>query len=686
MLHTGILPYHTRWAGFFQNLRLVVLDELHAYRGIFGSHMANVIRRLRRVCRFYGSAPVFVCASATIANPVELAERLIEAPVTLIDDDGAPRGEKHIVLYNPPVLDAQLGVRRSYTLEARSIAGLFLANDVQTILFARSRLTTEVLLGYVRDEVERAGYAPVSVRGYRGGYLPTERREIEQGLRGGQVRGVVATNALELGVDIGALGAAILAGYPGTIASTWQQFGRAGRRENVSVGVLVASSAPLDQYIVAHPQYLLARSPEHALINPDNLAILVNHLRCAVFELPFARGEPFGAFEDADAILAMLAEAGEVHTSDGAYRWIADSYPASDLSLRTSTSDTIVIQDISGEQPQVIGEVDRATAPIMVYEGAVYLHEGRQYLIEALDWANGLAKARRADVDYYTDATSTTSVHVEEEYQSALVGDCLKAHGRVLVTHQATGFRMVRRYTHETLGYGQIDLPAQEFETTAYWLALTPDLTAQLEAQGILLRPNDYGPNWPEQRDKARARDGYRCTRCQAPEREGQQHDVHHLRPFREFGYMPGHNEAYLEANRLDNLATLCRSCHRAVETARGTRSALAGLAAVLHNLSTLHLMCSPNDIGVLAEQRATHTQAPTITIYDQAPGGLGFSEWLYDLHGGILDAARDLVQDCPCEDGCPACVGPVGEVGAETKGMTLALLEAMTGKQQGAG
>jgi DEAD/DEAH box helicase domain-containing protein len=682
MLHVGILPYHPRWVDFFENLQLVVLDELHTYRGIFGSHMANVIRRLRRVCRFYGSQPTFVCASATIANPAELAERLIEAPVTLIDEDGAPQGEKHIILYNPPTIDERLGLRRSYTLEARALAGRLLAAEVQTIVFARARLTTEVLLGYIRDEVEGAGGDPASVRGYRGGYLPLERREIERGLRSGAVQGVVATNALELGVDIGALGAAVLAGYPGTIASTWQQFGRAGRRADVSVGVLVASGAPLDQYIVTHPRYLFERPPEHALINPDNLAVLVDHLRCAVYELPFEAGESFGAFEDSEAVLALLAEeGGEIHASRGSFHWVSDVYPAGDVNLRTGTSDTVVVQDRSGEKPVVIGEVDRPSAPVLVYEGAVYLHEGEQFVIEALDWADGVAHARRTEVDYYTRASSTTSVQVEEEHESALAGDCVKAYGRVLVTHQATGYRIIRRYTHETLGFGEIDLPPQQFETTAYWVALTPDLTAQLEAENVLLRPNDYGPNWAEQRDQARARDSYCCTRCGAPERADRQHDVHHVQPFRDFGYIPGENDAYAEANRLENLVTLCRACHRAVESARSTRSALGGLANTLHNLATLFLMCSPNDIGVVAEQRSAYSKAPTITVYDHAPGGLGLSDRLYDLHDELLASALEMVRDCRCAEGCPACVGPVGEVGADTKKLTIRLLEAMTGE-----
>jgi DEAD/DEAH box helicase domain-containing protein len=553
---------------------------------------------------------------------------------------------------------------------------------MQTIVFARARLTTEILLGYVRDTLAASQPRAGLVRGYRGGYLPLERRDIEKGLRDGQIRGVVATNALELGIDIGSLSAAILAGYPGTIASTWQQIGRAGRRIETSVGVLVASSAPLDQYIMAHPRYLFEHSPEHALINPDNLAILVNHLRCAVFELPFQPGEAFGEFKDAADVLSLLAEEGQVHASDSGYRWVAGNYPAASISLRTSGSSTIVIQDQSGAEPRVIGEVDRESAPIMVYDGAVYLHEGTQYLIEHLDWENGLAQARRADVDYYTSASSGTDIQVEEEFETAVAGDCVKTHGRVQVTVQASSYRMVRRYTHETLGYGQIDLPAQQFETTAYWLSLTPDLTSQLEEASILLRPNNYGPNWQEQRNKARARDGYRCTRCGAPEKDERQHDIHHLRPFRDFGYAPGLNEAYQEANELNNLTTLCHNCHREVEAATGTRSALSGLGNILRNLAAFMLMCSPNDIGLTAEHRSPYTHTPTITLYDQAPGGLGFSARLYELHDQLLSRALELVTDCPCSDGCPACVGPLGEVGGDTKSLTTALLKAMVNTQ----
>ncbi|MDH7486298.1 MAG: DEAD/DEAH box helicase [Anaerolineae bacterium] len=706
MLHTGILPHHTQWADLFANLRYVVLDEVHAYRGVFGSHVANVLRRLRRICQFHGSQPQFICCSATIANPQEHAERLLEVPVTLVDDDGSPRGEKHFLLYNPPLVDRELGIRRSHLLEARGIAGRLLDADVQTIVFARARLTVEILLTYLRDWVERAdretggrgdkererregegaeraeGIEGVEgmVRGYRGGYLPQQRREIEQGLRQGSVRGVVATNALELGIDIGQLSAAVLVGYPGTIASAWQQAGRAGRRTETSLAVLVASASPLDQYLVAHPDYLFERSPEQALIHPDNLVILLHHLRCAAFELPFAQGETFGGFGDVAALLDVLAEEGEMHHSAQAYHWIGETYPAQEVSLRTASPDRFVIMAAgdADSQPQVIGEVDRFSVPFLLHEGAVYLHEGQSYLVERLDWEGQQAFVRAADVGYYTDASSSEQVQVLEVREQSLEGGTLKAHGEVLVRCKTTGYRRIKRYTHENLGWGEIDLPEQELETTAYWLSFPEETVERLRLNGLWVGDRlDYGPNWAAQRERARARDGYRCRHCGAPEQPGRQHEVHHLRPFREFGYVPGENEAYLLANRLENLVTLCPACHRLAEAGQRMRSGLAGLGYALSYVASLHLMCDPRDLGSVTEARAASTNLPTITLYEKVPGGLGFAGRLYELHTTLLQAAHELVSACPCAHGCPACVGPVLDPQQETKALTLALIEA---------
>ncbi len=680
MLHTGILPHHPRWATLLENLKWIILDELHTYRGIFGSNVANLLRRLRRLCRFYGSDPQFILTSATIANPKELAERLIESDVRLIpaDLDGSPRAEKHIILYRPPLIDRQLGIRRAYTLETTNIAGRFLQAEVQTVIFARSRLTTEVLLGYIRDAYQNAGADPSAIRGYRGGYLPLERREIERGLREGDVRGVVATTALELGVDIGLLGAAIIAGYPGTISSLWQQAGRAGRRSEVSAAVLVASAAPLDQFVVTHPRYLFEGSPEHGLIHPNNLAILLRHLRCAAFELPFSEGEPFGNFGDVAECLRFLEEQGELHASGGRYHWVADAYPAESVSLRASSDDPVVIQDVGQGRPVVIGEIDRAAAPMLLHEGAVYIHEGKTYLVKKLDWDIAIAEVEPVEVDYYTDASESVDLEVLEVYDADERQSLRKAHGWAKITALVTSFRKVKRYTHETLGYGSVSLPPRQFETTAYWLWIAPETVQRLERTGVLLAPNDYGPSWPSARDAARARDGYTCRQCGAMEYEGKAHSVHHLRPFREYGYNPGENRSDRQANQLDNLVTLCPTCHQRVEAARGTRSALSGFSHALGNLAPLFLMCDPRDIGMLTEIRSANTKGPTVTLFDRVPGGLGLAERLYELHEELLQGALELIQACPCQEGCPACVGPVGPGGQEVKQLSISLVETL--------
>ncbi|HET91744.1 MAG TPA: DUF1998 domain-containing protein [Chloroflexi bacterium] len=690
MLHTGILPHHTRWARFFGNLRYVVLDELHTYRGVFGGHVANVLRRLRRICRFYGCDPRFICASATIANPRELAEQLVQSRVTLVDDDGAPRGEKHVILYNPPLVDPQLGMRRSATLAAKDIAARFLHAGVQTILFARARLTTEVLLGYLRDAVAGEGGDAQTVQGYRGGYLPHERRTIERGLRAGTVRGVVATNALELGVDIGPLSGCVMAGYPGTIASTWQQAGRAGRRTGTAAAVLVASALPLDQYLITHPRYFFGRPVEQALLDADNLAVLVSHLTCAAFELPFDRGEPFGNFPQPDAILDVLAGEDVVHVHDGRYTWIGEGYPAAGLSLRTGTSDNVVIQETEGDVARVIGQMDRPSVPVLLHEGAVYMHGGETYLVQQLDWERGIALVQAAELDYYTRAGSTTEVRVLNESASAGEGggvetrQVLRGYGEVLVTTRTTGYRKIKRYTHEVLAWEAVDLPEQELHTVGYWLTLSEGLTARLQEAGILAPPVDYGPDWPAQRNAARERDRFRCQACGAPERTGRQHDVHHITPFRAFGYVPGVNEFYRPANRLENLLTLCSACHRRVERTRGARGALSGLAYLLQNLAPLHLMCDPGDLGVAVQTQSLDTGLPTITLYDRVPGGAGLSARLYQLHDELLAAALDVVRRCPCGDGCPGCVGPAGDVEPGAKLLTTRLLQVCVERETG--
>jgi len=471
MVHSGILPHHPRWAKLFENLQYVVIDELHAYRGVFGSHLANVLRRLQRVCRHYGSNPQFICSSATIANPSQLAERLAERPFALVDKSGAPRGEKYFVFVNPPVVNRELGIRRSYIAESRRVAGEFLRRNLQVIVFAQSRLSTEILTTYLKEDFEDSPGMPERIRGYRGGYLPLRRREIEKGLRAGQVRGVISTNALELGIDIGALDVSVMAGYPGTIASTWQRAGRAGRRSGQSAAVMVSSSSPIDQFVVRHPSYFFDASPEHALVNPDNLHILVDHVKCAAFELPFTTEETYGQVNVQD-VLGVLQESGLVHQSGaeddaGQWNWTSESYPANAVSLRSISSDNFVITDHTAG-PKVIGETDFTSALSTLHPKAIYMVEGKIYQVEELDFVGRKAHVREVDCDYYTTAITYTKVSILDRFESADVA----LHGEVHVVSRVVGFKKIRFHTNENVGSGELDLPEQQMHTTSYWLEI----------------------------------------------------------------------------------------------------------------------------------------------------------------------------------------------------------------------
>ncbi|MFQ5641102.1 MAG: DEAD/DEAH box helicase [bacterium] len=486
MLHQGILPHHTKWVKLFENLRYVVVDELHHYRGIYGSHLANILRRLKRICQFYGSKPQTICCSATIANPKELAEQIVEAPFESVDRNGAPRGEKVFILYNPPVVNRELGIRRSYVKEARAIARKFLLNNIQTIIFARTRLRVEILLTYLKGMMRKAKKSANRIRGYRGGYLPTERREIERGLRSGDILGVVSTNALELGIDIGQLQAAVMAGYPGTIASAWQQAGRAGRRSEASVAVLVASSAPIDQYIVNHPDYFFGKAPESGVIDANNLVILLDHIKCAAFELPFEETEKFGVETTRD-ILEYLVENRVLHympapagsDGPGKYHWMTDAYPAEAVSLRSATPDNVVIIDTTNEE-RVIGEVNLLDAPVMLHDDAIYIHESKQYHVDKLDWDRQKAYVHQVDVDYYTDAHTDTSLRVLDMSEEQGIPEGKKGYGEVYAHWQTTKYKKLKFETHENIGFGKVELPEMEMHTTAYWWEFHSNVAEQL--------------------------------------------------------------------------------------------------------------------------------------------------------------------------------------------------------------
>ena len=618
MLHSGILPHHTKWAALFQNLRYVVIDELHAYRGVFGSHVANVLRRLRRLCRHYGSHPQFLMASATIANPRELAERLVGERVAEVADNGAPAGDKLFLCYNPPVVNAELGVRAPYLAEAARLAVRFLRERIPTIVFAQSRLSTEVLLGAIKAGVaDKTGDAGI-VRGYRGGYLPSRRRAVEQGLRAGEVRGVVSTNALELGVDIGHLDVAVLAGYPGTIASLWQQAGRAGRRAEPSAAILVATSAPLDQFMVSHPDYLFGTPPEQARINPDNPFILVNHLKCAAFELPFGADERFGDV-DVRRYLAALEEEGLLHQAGGRWHWASETYPADHISLRTVTTDNFLVIDTTARDEkqtrrrQVIAEVDWSSAFATIYPKAIYLVESVPYEVQTLHWREDeekVAYVKRVEVDYFTEAVSAKGVWILRRLAEREHAAWLAEHGEVLVAEKVVGFKKIKMGTLENVGSGEVELPQQEMQTTAAWLTVSPEVLARVS------------------RSREELLDGLRAV-----------------------GYL------------LHHLAPIFLLCD-------------------VRDLSSWLGDASPAQPGVVATRESARRGLleaerfnPTLYLYDAHAGGIGLAERVFEVLPSLLGRGRETLEACPCRFGCPSCVGPVNEVGRRAKVIARALL-----------
>jgi DEAD/DEAH box helicase domain-containing protein len=672
MLHTGILPHHTAWQDFFTALRFVVIDEMHAYRGVFGSHVANVIRRLKRICRFYGSQPQFILTSATIANPKELAEKLLEKPVKIIDQDGSPHGERHFLVYNPPLVDKKLGIRASTVIEGSFLAGELVEEGIQTIVFGRTRRTVELILTYLRQRIPNGN--PNRIRGYRSGYLSKERRAIEEGLRRGDVQAVVATSALELGIDIGSMDAAVLIGYPGSIAATRQQAGRAGRKLAPALSILVTSANAMDQYLSRHPEYFFDRSPERALIAPNNLLILLQHIRCAAFELPFHQGEGFGAIEAAhlSAFLELLAKSGDLHQQGDRFFWMADQYPAADISLRNATPDQITLIIKETYRQRTIGQVDLSSAYWMVHPEAIYLHEGTSYLVESLDLETGIAHLREVAVDYYTQSIEETQVEKQNIKNTEQVNGATKSLGEILVTSKVIGYRKVRWFTHEHLGAGTVDLPPTQLNTVGYWISLDDSTVTTLKDHMLWTSgPNDYGPDWDKIRQRVLNRDGNRCQVC-GVEGLGKSLHVHHLQPFRSF-------TSRETANQLQNLITLCPTCHRLAETNVRIRSGMAGLSYLFKNLAPFLVMCDGEDIDVHYDPNSKLEDGkPTIVLYDNIPGGMGLSENLYEVHDQLLMQALDTVKNCPCEDGCPSCVGPIGEEASGGKKETLAILELL--------
>jgi DEAD/DEAH box helicase domain-containing protein len=674
MLHIGILPHHTLWVELFKNLQFVIIDEIHLYRGVFGSHFSNLIRRLKRIANFYGANPQFILTSATIANPVELASKLIELPVEIIKQDNAPKGEKNFIFYNPPIIYSDIGLRRSALDEVVNLVSDLVDQQVQSILFCRTRRTVENVIIRLRQKYPLNSQL---VRGYRSGYLPAERREIERDLRSGKTLVVAATNALELGIDIGNLDCVILVGYPGTIAAVIQQTGRAGRRSDASLSIFLATNSPLDQFLMKHPEYVFERSPELALIDPDNLLILLQHLKCALFELPFREGDPFGGLnrELLAGLLQILLVEQYSHRVDQSHYWISDKYPANQMSLRAASGNVITLQVLDGDNLRTIGEVDQSSAMWMIHPQAIYIHEGMTYQVSELDIERHRAFLSPYNGDYYTEPTTNVEIEIlnilkKEEF---VAGN--KYYGEVVVKSQVTGFQQILWFSQERLAQYPLEMPETQLRTTAFWIEIIPSIVDLIRSKGLWKSDRiNYGPDWDRQRRLTRERDRFTCQLCGLVETDSPHH-IHHKTPFRQF-------RTSQDANRLENLITLCPACHHRAEVIVRMRSGLSGLSYILHNLAPLYVMCDSGDLGVFSDPQSSFSEdsSPVIFLYEQIPGGVGLGEALFRYQQQLLTSALEQVQNCTCMDGCPACVGPAGENGVGGKLETIALLQALNG------
>jgi len=644
MLHQAILPHHTKWAQFFENLRYVVIDEIHTYRGVFGSHVTNVLRRLKRVCAFYGVSPQFILCSATIGNPQAHAEALIEAPVTAITRSGAPTGDRHVLLWNPPVVNKDLGLRASARSQSNRIARIAIKSGLKTLVFAQSRLMVEVLTKYLKDVFDHDPRKPPRIRAYRGGYLPTERRAAERDMRAGTIDGIISTSALELGVDIGSLDVVVLNGYPGTVAATWQRFGRAGRRQQPSLGVLVANSQPLDQYVVRHPDFFADSPPEHARIAPDQPLILFDHIRCASFELPFCvgadgRAEAFGPV-DPEVFLEALAETEVLHREGDRWEWIADSYPAQAVSLRSVADGNFVVVDKTDGRQVILCEVDYSAAALTLYEGAIHMVQSTPYQVERLDWEGRKAYVTRTFVDYYTDSIDFTKLKVLDHFDGSAAGDGDAHHGEVHVVRRVAGYKKIRYYTHENIGYGPVNLPDQELHTTAVWWQLP---------QAVLLRA------FSSRQD---ALDGFLGA-------------AHALHVVATVAVMADARDLQQSVGNGDGAWFATQDGHGHGRTQDGSGNAIA-----VDALDDDALPAVAPTAGVIVEGRFV----PTVYLYDNFPGGVGLSEPLWLRQAELVLRAQELVAACDCGAGCPACVGPVlasdeGKSDASPKRLALKVL-----------
>ena len=594
--------------------------------------------------------------------------------LVVVEQDGAPHGRKTTILYNPPIVHEETGIRKSATSEVIRLAGNLLDRSIQVLIFGRSRRGVEMLLRQLRQQQNDD---PAKYHAYRSGYLAADRRRIESDMRTGKLRAVAATNALELGIDIGGVDAVLMTGYPGSVSGLRQQAGRAGRKMADSVAVLVASGSPIDQYLMSHPEYLTGRSPESALIDPDHPVILLGHLECAAFELPFRENEPFGTV-NSDLLteyMQFMAQSGKVNLASGRYFWTDTAYPASNLSLRSSDSRSIsLISEVNGTN-QTIGEVDYLSSLWMVHPNAIYLHEGNTYFVKSLDLEKSEAILQPVDEDYYTETVQKVTLVKINEQEAEYYPGSKTTYGEIQVTTEITGFKKILWNSREIISVEPLTLPPSTMRTTAYWMSLSDEMVNVLREQLLWNSdPNDYGPNWDRIRNAVRERDQFRCQVCGLQE-SGKAHHVHHKTPLRSFHSLD-------EANRMENLITLCPNCHKLAESNVKIRSGLAGLGYAMGQLAPLFLMCDSSDLGTLTDPASNIADGrPAVIIYDQINAGIGLSRKCFDMHEQIIASAHELVSRCACLDGCPSCVGPGGENGTGGKIETLAILEKLRGK-----
>lgn len=667
MLHLGILPYHTLWSEFFAHLKWIILDEIHIYKGVFGSHVANVLRRVKRVAGHYHAVPNFIFCSATLSNGQALAQKLTDEPFTAVTEDDSGHGERTIRFLNPPVINEELQLRAGAVFTAAKAAKDLLKSCRQILLFCQSRQSVEFTVRRLRD-------LEVDASGYRSGYLARERRSIEAGLKSGESRCIAATNALELGMDIGGIDAVISVGYPGSVSALTQRQGRAGRRSGTSGFLLIGSQTPTDQYIITHPEFITEKRAEPVLIDPDNLLILLQHLQCALFELPFSIDEAYGNLSEDDTreLMDYFVSEGIARLSGDHYFWLENDRPQATVSLRNAGLHRIGIMSSESGKPELIGEVDQSSAYWMVHPGAVYYHNGVSYLIEDLDLETRTATAKRCVVSYSTEAQKESHIAVNSVLTRTDAGGADILTADVTVRTQVVSYKKTDNETHQALGVFPLDLPEETLETRAFIIVLKEELREELRAamQWNSDR-NDYGPDWEAIRAAVIRRDNEECTLCHTKHSVSAL-QVHHIQPYRSFADKR-------KANDPSNLITLCPDCHHRVEQSVQMRSGLAGYGTAFHQLAALFIECDPGDISLSMDQNCADFEGrPAIFLYENTPGGIGLSGAIAEHCQEINQAVISLIRNCSCTDGCPGCVGAAGENGAGGKAEALSIAQGI--------